>query len=130
MIARAPLAPDGLIALAALIQKHGPQAGLGDALQAALHALPPIDDPAFALATVVSRRRHPAPAGRPHADGPVRAARFLRRLGRRSRVLQAPHTPPVPRTAEGLKAALAASPDPAVRRDLVALAPLSWRAPS
>ncbi|MEZ4475356.1 MAG: hypothetical protein R3F60_32085 [bacterium] len=132
MIAGAPLAPDGLIVLAALLRLH-PEldaGGLAPALRAAIAATPVTPSPVEALALAVARR---TPAGEPAAPpGRSPASRFLRRWHRRWRVAQAPGTRlpsdltvagDVPRQVARLRALLAATPDPAARRDLVAQAP-------
>jgi hypothetical protein len=135
VIAGVPLGPDGLAALAAVMERRGPPAGrLDDALERALAAAPrPVD-----LGAVLARRPPPAPAGSGAA-----AARFVRRLERRARTLQGPTapipddelahlgrrfggtfpSPPPDLEAVGLWVAIWAEPDPARRRDLVAMAP-------
>lgn len=145
MIAGAPLAPDGLEALAALITLRGlpAEALLAPPLAAALATL--ASDGASAaekglessglprsaalnrLTRVVARRTALAPADEPQPSEGERTpvARFLRRQARRWRIAQAPPAPLTPQglSAEGLTQLLRQTPDAGRRRDVLALAP-------
>lgn len=127
MIAGVPLPPDGLTVLAALLRLHPDVSPdlLSPALRAAVAAIDAasIDD----LARAVARR---TPAGTPPAPpGRSPASRFTRRWHRRWRVAQAlepvPPLAPGPDAAARLADRLARTADAAVRRDLVAQAPLT-----
>lgn len=130
------LAPDGALALAALIDLFGQPAPISPGLAAELS---PVDDsPVQTLARLMARRRqHGPPAA---ATGRSPAARFLRRQHRRWRITQGT----VPAAADLARAgrrairrglgwpdadpfvvgcwiAFWAQNDPALRRDLLAL---------
>ncbi len=125
--ARPPLPPDGVHTLAALIALFGVEGPLAPALAAAVDAVHRPPDPRRALALRLAKRRGPTAAlGRPTADGPAAAARFLRRLGRRHRVWQAPEDAATLSTLSprALQRALQAATGPALTLDLVSAAPL------
>lgn len=126
MIAGAPLSPDGLACLAALIARHGPRAQMTETLAAAVRAHTS-GSPEQALASAAANRRRPPPNDRPYASGRSPAARFLRRLGRRPLVRQSDAPVPTFDTPAELAAALASADSAAERRDLVAHSPLAWR---
>ncbi len=128
MIAGAPLSRDGCRVLAALLRlKGGPQL-LGSALQERLEALEE-EEPQRALAEALAERPLSHPGGRPWGQGRAAAARFLRRLGRRARVLQADPGPCPAWSGTGARKRalkwLESSSDPDQRRARRALIPVN-----